>query len=1001
MVNPKTTFSERESNYLVLGLDIGIGSCGWCILDKAHNIIVDMGVRLWSPPQENKTKASLASTRRAARSSRRNCKRTKDRKKHCFELFKAEGIAPSDAEANWVQTKAGEKPTIKLRAAGLNRKLSSREWAQVLYSLCSRRGYIPHGESNDDSEGKAVIAAIKTQQEKLDNNEFRTVGELLANGTHCRNHSGDYSLCVSNNQVKNEVAALFKAQRKLGNKHASETFEQQYLECLTWQKSVTDHDEIIYSKVGPCTYFKQEKRAADSCLSSEMCKAFESICHVTYVDSDGAEGKLPPDIRQRAVDVWFSPTALPKNKDCKVKYSDLRSWLKAELCIGDDFFFKGVERDDENSKEPFKPSRWRNQRKQLSPSLMLSMRNNRHFADGIDSALTYASSKESLQRQLNELPLSEADIEELCSLSYSSRLYSGYGMRSLKALDLLIESFESDEVSTLAEAEKASGLLSLRQSSSAEKGLTLPPYIAFDPTCTNPVVLRVMGQVRKVINACIAEYGPFDEVHIELARELKQSAKEKDAILRSNNKTNKNREVLRKKLAEELSRDEDTIPLKLLEKVELWNQQDGRDLYVDEPIQYERLISDDTYCEIDHILPYSRTCDDSRMNKILVLQKSNQNKRESTPFEWMSATGDWDNFKLRILRLAHYPQKKKQRLLNTDLAEKQPEFIARNLNDTRYASLAAKRYIEEYLTFKDNGKSRHVIAVAGGATAALRNAWGIRKDRSEDNLHHAVDASIIAACDESTVIAIAKASERKALTPKDKRKELFSRTEPWQDFANEVLSRKEHIIPSFMTDHKVSGRIFEDTVYRFDGYNEAGTKGILTATKEGMPKSKPSGNYIVRDDGSAVIPDGLAFLRLWWDPTFKVRKGKEPGCYIPEPVFLSDLPKAFDCDYIPLIAPPQKDKKPREKWDGLSEELRNQKPVVLFRNDAIAIGSTVRRFAGFDIDGCSWTLLDPLGKMSQKEATKGLRISSIGPKTRFSVIHEDPLGKCFAPFLED
>ena len=250
------------------------------------------------------------------------------------------------------------------------------------------------------------------------------------------------------------------------------------------------------------------------------------------------------------------------------------------------------------------------------------------------------------------------------------------------------------------------------------------------------------------------------------------------------------------------------------------------------------------------------------------------------------------------------------------------------------------------------------------------------------------------------MIAIAKASERKALTPKDKRKELFSRTEPWQDFANEVLSRKEHIIPSFMTDHKVSGRIFEDTVYRFDGYNEAGTKGILTATKEGKPKSKPSGNYVIRDDGSAVIPDGLAFLRLWWDPTFKV-KGKEPGCYIPEPVFLSDLPRAFDCDYTPLIAPPQKDKKPREKWDSLSEELCSQKPVVLFRNDAIVIGSTVRRFAGFDIDGCSWTLLDPSGKMPQKEATKGLRISSIGPETHFDVIHEDPLGKCFAPFLED
>lgn len=39
MVNPKTTFSEKESSYLILGLDIGIGSCGWCIPDRASSFI--------------------------------------------------------------------------------------------------------------------------------------------------------------------------------------------------------------------------------------------------------------------------------------------------------------------------------------------------------------------------------------------------------------------------------------------------------------------------------------------------------------------------------------------------------------------------------------------------------------------------------------------------------------------------------------------------------------------------------------------------------------------------------------------------------------------------------------------------------------------------------------------------------------------------------------------------------------------------------------------------
>lgn len=150
--------------YLVLGLDPGIASCGFCLIDLANHKILLMGVRLFSVPK-NRAGVSLAAERRAARSARRNNQRTKSRLKRCLTILKAAGLVPEDADRGWLQARKKDKPVIKLRAAGLDRVLSDRELAQVLYSLCEHRGYIPHGEgkegATDDADGKKVLSAIK------------------------------------------------------------------------------------------------------------------------------------------------------------------------------------------------------------------------------------------------------------------------------------------------------------------------------------------------------------------------------------------------------------------------------------------------------------------------------------------------------------------------------------------------------------------------------------------------------------------------------------------------------------------------------------------------------------------------------------------------------------------------------------------------------------------------------------------------------------------------
>ena len=237
---------ELVKPYYVLGLDLGPASCGFALIDINNMRILEMGSHLFDAPQENKkqTKVSLAAKRRSARSARRNNQRTKNRQKHCIKLLREAKLIPQDASGVWFQTKKGDRPSLKLRDRGLEERLSDREFAQILYTLSARRGYIPHGEgklgyskeSSDSDLGK-VLKAVSENSNALSNGKSRTVGELLYERGSSRNTAGAYDHCVLNSQIVEEVHALFKAQRDFGNDKASEQLENDYIANLTWEKN--------------------------------------------------------------------------------------------------------------------------------------------------------------------------------------------------------------------------------------------------------------------------------------------------------------------------------------------------------------------------------------------------------------------------------------------------------------------------------------------------------------------------------------------------------------------------------------------------------------------------------------------------------------------------------------------------------------------------------------------------------------------------------------------
>ncbi|MGD9842060.1 MAG: type II CRISPR RNA-guided endonuclease Cas9 [Steroidobacteraceae bacterium] len=173
------------------------------------------------------------------------------------------------------------------------------------------------------------------------------------------------------------------------------------------------------------------------------------------------------------------------------------------------------------------------------------------------------------------------------------------------------------------------------------------------------------------------------------------------------------------------------------------------------------------YAEVDHALPYSRSFDDGKNNKVLALTRENRNKGNRTPYEFLDGANNSERWRLFVASVDGnklYRQAKRSRLLRKDFSKKESEeFKERNLNDTRYICKFFKNFVEQYLQLADSSESKRCVVVSGQLTAFLRARWGLLKVRSESDRHHALDAVVVAACSHRMVKRLSDYSRHKVL----------------------------------------------------------------------------------------------------------------------------------------------------------------------------------------------------------------------------------------------
>lgn len=812
-----------------IGLDIGIASIGWAVINNEKSRIEDLGVRIFKKAEESDGKA-LNLARREARGTRRRIRRRAVRMQKVKELFVEYNLISKEELETLYIIDENSIDVYELRFDGLDELLDRKEWARVLTNIAKRRGYKSNRKTEEeDKEGGKLIKGTKSNQRILEESGYRTVGEMLFKdekfSNNKRNKGGQYENTILRSMLIDEVRILFEKQREFGSKFASNEFEEKYIEVITYQKPFMT-EELLNKMLGKCTLEKGEPRAPKNSYTFERFMLLQKINNISII-TDRDDFKITDEQRKLITEMAYN--------QAEIKYSQLRKVLG--LLAGDRFrqlnyYDKNkdlseqelVKKIEEKTKfvklEGWHKIRLACKQNNFSDKFNLIVQNP-ELQNIIADALVRNKDDEGIKKYLFDRNIDEDIINAVLLVNFTK-----FGHLSYKAMDKLIPELEKGYGYT-----EACYNLGFKE----EKKILnekLPTLSREEQSILNPVVLRAVTQTRKVVNAIVERYGSPTEVHIETARELAKSTDERDKIDKRQKENEANNEKIKEYIRENFQIE--PKPFDIV-KVKLWREQGNKCAYSGLPIDANRLF-EDKYVEVDHIIPFSRSFDDSYNNKVLVLSKENQNKREKTPFEYMGENQKkWHRFEEFVLLTYKYNPKKRENLLIKNFSEeKSKKWIDRNVNDTRYIAKFMNDYITNNLKFADSNKKQKVFNINGQTTAALRHFWGLSKDRSASDKHHAQDAVVIACATTANIKKVAEYSKYKSLYSKDEKynKNIILK-EPWPKFRQEVQARME--------DYDNNGELYALKYGEFRNYDDIDISTIKPIFVSRMPERKITG----------------------------------------------------------------------------------------------------------------------------------------------------------------
>ena len=821
-----------------LGLDLGSTSIGWCMvrLDKDANpcAIIRMGVRIFPDGRNPKDGTSLAVTRRLARQARRRRDRQLRRKARLIDALVRFGFFP--------RHRAARKALVTLdpyalRRRGLDEPLTGAEFARALFHLNQRRGFRSNRKTDRrDQETGLIRQAISDLRQQMETEGCRTVGEWLAR-RHARGESvrarlrgrtareKAYDFYIDRSMIEEEFDRLWATQATFDPERFNTEAYDVLKDILLYQRPLKP------VRPGRCTLIPEEERAPLALPASQRFRIYQELNHLRLIQPDFSERPLTLAERDRLADAL---------EHRNLTFNQIRRLLGLPGHVR--FNLEDGKRD----------------RLKGNATSMALARRDRFGAAWHELD---AERQEAIVLRLLDEP-SETDLinwlENHAALSRAAALETaraglpeGHGSLSRRALQRILPELRKavityDEAVRRAGFAHHSALDHLRStgeilSALPYYGQALQRHVGFgsgepgDPPekrygrIANPTVHIGLNELRKLVNALIQRYGPPREIVVEVARELKQSRQRRLEIQREQKRRQtENERFLREACAVLGLEPEHLAPSRrreLIHKLRLWAElnpdpANRRCPYTGEVISIERLLSDAV--EIEHILPFSRTLDDSLNNKTVALRRANRDKGNRTPWEAFGERrlAGYD-YPAILERAALMPRAKAWRFAPDGYQRwlrDEKDFLARSLNDTAYLSRIAREYLGLVCP--------QVRVIPGRLTAMLRGRFGLDallagkpgKNRN-DHRHHALDAAVVAVTDQGLLQRFATASAQARERGLDRLVEAMPL--PWPTYREQVARALQPIRVSFRPDHGYQGAMHQETAWGLRDGNTA------------------------------------------------------------------------------------------------------------------------------------------------------------------------------------
>jgi len=718
-----------------------------------------------------------------------------------------------------------------LRARALDEKLTSFELGRALYHLAQRRGFLSNRKTAPKStEDLGVVKKdIGSLREEMEHAKARTLGEYLAGiDTAQRRVRGRYT---AREMYAEEFEAIWDTQSRYYPTILTESLKTELHHNIFYQRPLKSQKDLI----GDCELEPGRKRAPWGILAAQRFRYLQLVNNLRAVSgSTGEITELTGEERQILVD------ALETNGD--LTFAGIRRLLHLPRGARFNLELGGEKRMPGNRTaakliEVFGLDGWQVLTEQQREAIVEDMR-----SIVLDDTLK--------KRGMTAWGLDEEAATRLSQI----RLDDGYCSFSRQALAKLLPPLHKGVALQTAIRE----LYPERWERNTQPLEALPPVRSeYFPELRNPIVERALTELRKVVNAIIHEYGKPDLIRIELGRDLRQSAKQRQSTWKRMRETEQRRARAAKKIAEEVNIENPSYDD--ITKILFAEECDWTCPYTAKRISMSSLLGDQPQFDVEHIIPYHRSLDNSFLNKTLCNAEENRNvKRNRTPFEAYHASDKWEEILARVKKFKGDGRQEKLRrfrMNQEDVQQMLDSFTARQLNDMRYAARRAKEYLGLlYGGVNDDGidadGKRRVQATAGQATAILRNAWGLGgilgdgpvKSR-DDHRHHAVDAIVVSLTDAGRISQISKAAARMVSTQRRLSAHL---DEPWDGFSHDARDAINKIVVSHAVTRRVRGALHEETFY---GKPHKGDDG-----KDYVHIRKPVGKLKPKDVNCIVDP---------------------------------------------------------------------------------------------------------------------------------------------------